>query len=374
MPFSHTCVVSLELPPLRADESTWEHGETQMPSCRNWVWALLFLCQITSIATLAIMAMVALSKGDYQPDNDQDPWYKHLKMVDGLLYFIAMIFSISVLSTTLILLLLGALADMMIQVSLVISPITCGFTALGSLLLGQVGMALILGIVCALGVWYAVGVWHRIPFATANLAVAMAAIRANKGLLSMAYATTVMAILWALTWIMALVQVSMIRYEWIMECTAGSNSNGDVECELTTQGKWILVGLLCSLFWTSQVIKNVFHTTIAGVVGTFWFSPAATDSESNGGCCGYNSTILDSWVRSSIYSFGSICLGSLLVAILQVLQVLVRIARQQRSENRQNHRRQHGSLLWCMLEFVVDQLEKLMEYFNSWAFGTCHNI
>ena len=386
-------VVSLDVPELRADESTWEHGETQAPSCRNWFWAILFLCQVAGMVALAVLATIALAKGEYQLPTDDDEynhksWFLNLKVTEELLFLIVTILSITLLSAVLILLLLGTLADLMIQVSLVVSPIACGFSALGSLLLGQIGAALFLGIFCVLGVVYAVTVWHRIPFATANLAVAMAAIHVNKGLFTMAYATTILAAVWTLIWIMATAQVSVVQYEWIMKCEPSPSGHSidddmgdsdDLECHLTTQGKWILVGLLLSLYWTSQVIKNVFHTTIAGVVGTFWFTPANENINNNGGCCGCNSTIFDAWVRSSVYSFGSICLGSLLVAVLQVLQILVRLARHQNENNNnrgghQRRRHHHGSLLWCVLEFVVDQLERLMEYINSWAFGKCYLV
>ncbi len=266
---------------------------------------------------------------------------------------------------------------MMIQVSLVVSPISCGLASLTALMVGQVGAAVFLLVFCVLGICYAVSVWHRIPFATANLAVALAAIHANKGLLGMAYATTIMDTFWTLTWIMAVGQVSLVHYEWIMDCSTpaldaavnaatdtntNTDTDADAQCHLTPQGKWILVALLFSLYWTGQVIRNVFHTTIAGVVGTFWFSPAAEQ-----GCC--NVTIYDSWIRSSFYSFGTICLGSLLVAVLQVLQILVKLGRQQQQQDSNREHRSSGSILWCLLEFIVDHLEKLMEYINAWAFG-----
>jgi hypothetical protein len=46
----------------------------------------------------------------------------------------------------------------------------------------------------------------------------------------------------------------------------------------------------------------------------------------------------------------------------------VRLARQQRDDD--GNRRRENSIVWCLLQFVVDHLEKLMEYINQWAFGT----
>jgi hypothetical protein len=155
------------------------------------------------------------------------------------------------------------------------------------------------------------------------------------------------------------------------------------------------------LFWTAQVLKNLFHTTIAGVIGTWWFDPvdgttnnnvtATTDAEAairnetgnrmdhptsqrrGGGrsyCCGCTPAIYDSWIRSSFYSFGSICFGSLLVGIMQVLQMIVKCGRARQQQQQQDGPRgpRGGDLLCCLLQFVVDNLEYLLRYFNQWAF------
>jgi hypothetical protein len=369
--FSHTNPISLEfvgilLEPLVIDESSWEHGKDQGPSCRNWVWALLFLFQLLVTLTLAIMAIIALANGE-PPIPDSIP--SDFPVFNSFIFLFVTIIGIAILSALVILLLLGPLADMMIQLSLVISPIFWGLMSLIALMLGQIGAALLLAMFSILGICYAVSIWHRIPMATANLALALAAIRANKGLLGMAYLTTLIDTVWTLLWSLALVEVSVLHYEWIVDCDSNDNnhtsgSDADEECHLTTQGKCILIGLLFSLYWTCQVISNVFHTTVVGVVGKFWFSP----SENTRGCC--NVTIYDAWVRSSVYSFGTICLGSLLVAMVKVLQFLVKLARGQNEDNRRRRQqRQRDSILWCLLDFIVDHLEKLLEYINAWAFG-----
>ena len=68
------------------------------------------------------------------------------------------------------------------------------------------------------------------------------------------------------------------------------------------------------------VISNVVHVTTAGTVGTWWFVPA----EANG-CC--SKAVRESYVRSLTSSFGSICLGSLIVALIQAVRETVRSIR-----------------------------------------------
>ena len=69
--------------------------------------------------------------------------------------------------------------------------------------------------------------------------------------------------------------------------------------------------------------------------------------------------VRDSLVRSMTTSFGSICLGSLLVAIIEALKSMVRNLRE--SEN-------GGGILLCLAECLLACLADVMEYFNMWAF------
>lgn len=77
--------------------------------------------------------------------------------------------------------------------------------------------------------------------------------------------------------------------------------------------------LFLSYFFTHQVIQNTTHVTVAGTVGAWWFSPE------HSGCC--SSGMIGSLIRSLTTSFGSICFGSLLVAIIQALRALADSAR-----------------------------------------------
>lgn len=347
-------VVSLDQE-LQVDESSWEHGTQQAPSCRDWWAALLFLAQLAVVLTLAVLAVIAIARGDYDlPDTPKS------KVAEFVGFFLVAALAIMVVSSSVILLLLGPLSDMLIQFSLVLSCISFGMSTVGALLVGQVPTALFTGVMCLFSILYAVRVWHRIPFATANLSMALSAIRSNKGLISMAYLTSFVALLWTIAVFLAFMQATVFHSHTTMSCYP--DESGDMDCHLTATGKWVLVGLLGSFYWSSQVIKNTFHTTVAGVVGTFWFSP----SDAQGSWC--NAALYDSFVRSSVYSFGSICLGSLLVAVMQVLQFLIRAKRQQQEQN--GHHNRQASLFYCLLQCIIDQVERLMEYINEWAFGT----
>jgi len=58
-------------------------------------------------------------------------------------------------------------------------------------------------------------------------------------------------------------------------------------------------------------------------------------------------------------SFGSICFGSLLVAIVQALRQLANTARNNNDAN---------PILLCCAQCILSCLESILEYFNKWAF------
>jgi hypothetical protein len=72
--------------------------------------------------------------------------------------------------------------------------------------------------------------------------------------------------------------------------------------------------LLVSLYWGGQVFKNIVHVTVAGTFATWYFLPAHQMPAS---------PTAGALKRACTTSFGSICLGSLLVAVVQALKQLV---------------------------------------------------
>jgi len=142
-------------------------------------------------------------------------------------------------------------AETLVQTSLAFS-VFCSFAVgvlgfmNGSALVGILGL-----LSFAIGVCYANRVWHRIPFAAANLATALAAVRANLGITIVAYLLTAIAFLWTVFWFLGL----------------GSTFSADSEAT------GIIFFLFLSYFWVHQVLSNTVHVTTAGVIGTWWFVP-----------------------------------------------------------------------------------------------------
>jgi Plasma-membrane choline transporter len=87
---------------------------------------------------------------------------------------------------------------------------------------------------------------------------------------------------------------------------------------------------------------------IAGTVGSWWFEPQDEPAI----CCG---NVFNSFIRTITTSFGSICFGSLLVAILQALRALADSAQQNGD----------AAILACIAQCILGCLASMLEYFNK---------
>lgn len=92
------------------------------------------------------------------------------------------------------------------------------------------------------------------------------------------------------------------------------------------------------------------------------------------GCC--SPAVYSSLFRSITYSFGSICLGSLVQALISMVRGILNYAKSRRDDlGRGNHSSSSstsisagGGLVLCVLECVVLLLDEIVQYMNQWAF------
>jgi hypothetical protein len=107
------------------------------------------------------------------------------------------------------------------------------------------------------------------------------------------------------------------------------------------------------------LLQNTVQVTVAGVTGTYCY-----DIQDASPCC--SPAVTSSLQRSLSYSFGSICFGSLLQALITVLRIMVENARNQQRQSDDNNA--CGAILLCILECIVRLLEDIIDYFNQWAY------
>lgn len=105
------------------------------------------------------------------------------------------------------------------------------------------------------------------------------------------------------------------------------------------------------------VTQNAVQVTVAGVMATWCFVEQEAQS-----CC--SPGVYSSVYRSLTYSFGSICMGSLLEAFVTALRVMIQSARNQSNERDDGG---CGAIVLCLLECIAKCLENVLEYFNQWV-------
>ncbi|KAL9184924.1 hypothetical protein ACHAXT_002701 [Thalassiosira profunda] len=313
-------------------------GEKQATRCRDLPFALLLYGNLA-----AIIAVAAVYGADAFTDaiSDSTSGYDY----SGYVYATFILGAVAIILTGVTLPIMMCIPEILIKVSLVLMVVLTGVMAVWFFVAGSIFGGIIWTISFLIFCCYARAVWSRIPFASANLTTACTAIKKNCGVVFVAYFFVLLAFGWTLLWSIALAGVSnqVVTSEEVVSVGGATYTQNSVN--------WgYLFLLLLSYFFTHQVIQNTTHVTVAGTVGSWWFAPDETSSFCSGGMIG-------SMIRALTTSFGSICFGSLLVALVQSLKALAQAARDQ-----------DNGILICIAECILGCIESILRYFNKWAF------
>jgi len=285
---------------------------------RDVVWAIAFVIHLAGMFFLISMNLANADGGDAGVAAGS---------FTGIYILIAIAAVVSVGFSTGSIALMMRYPTEMVKAGLIFSVVLTGIMAVVLILMGGLFGILIGIFFFVVTAYYVRVVWPRIPFAAVNLKTALSAVKANMGLGVVAYLLMAAAFAWSGFWLAGMLGTLQA-------------SNGAVTFLL-----------LVSYYWTFKVLANTVIVTTAGTVGTWWFVPGEAH-----GC--WSTGLKDSFCRATTYSFGSICMGSLLVALIQALEAMARRARQE----------EDGQLLACLLECILSCIRDLVEYFNKWAY------
>jgi hypothetical protein len=245
---------------------------------------------------------------------------------------------------------------------------------IASLLSGSILMALLFALSTVGSYWYLNAVQPRVNFASAVLGTACSSLRHHLwAMTGVALMGGVLHMLWLGLWIMGSLGIVMSlqsTQQYIQNLSDSNNAknhnnhndNGsslddDGDIDFPVPG-WIIFSLLFSLYWGTQVISYIVHTTVSGSLAWWWFKPDQ------------KSAVKSALFRACTFHFGSICFGALLVAILHTLREIVRAMRNQakrRSEGRDTRRRSRSEdssecvnqLFLCLAEMLLGCLESI---------------
>ena len=130
-------------------------------------------------------------------------------------------------------------------------------------------------------------------------------------------------------------------------CSTGGNCSSAIVIGL-------IVFITFAAYWITEWLKNTIHTTISGVYGAWYFSPNNPPKGATRGAAR----------RALTYSFGSISLGSLLVAIIQLIRQACSVARSNYGSGNMA-----TDCAFCILQCILGLVEWAMEFINRYAFS-----
>lgn len=295
--------------------------------CKDPIFAILFYINIVAILTVVAVYGVPAMNG--------------VKSADYMGYVtMTAVFGIASLALSGVgLLLLMSCPAFIIKCGLVFSVVMSLVYCIYSFLFMNLVYGILGAVFFFITVCYAKCVWSRIPFAAVNMLTAATAIKANLGVAFFAVFFTVVEVLWFVLWTIASAGV----YDKTVNCAEDANGNCDLNYGL-------LFLLFLSLYFTQQVLQSCVHVTVAGTVATWWVAPDES------GCC--SKAVCNSFIRTVTTSFGSICFGSLLVAILQALKSIASAAQSN----------DDLAFIACIAQCIIGCLQSILEYFNKWAY------
>lgn len=229
-----------------------------------------------------------------------------------------------------------------------------------SLITLQIIGAIIFGIMAGINMWYYVSVRNRIPFASSILAAACTAVKANfSALLLTAFSGLMFQGLWMLLWAIALFGV----YNKLSTSSSSNNQQSTDDDDNGSAGaSFVSFLMLFSLYWGIQLIKDVVAVTAGGTVATWWFHPK------------HPAPVRGSLFRATTSSFGSICFGSMFLALITTFRVIVKNMVEQSRRGGRGRNRSSGenfirTCLLLVLESILRCLENLLRYINRYAYS-----
>ncbi|RHY11007.1 hypothetical protein DYB25_004772 [Aphanomyces astaci] len=318
--------------------------EKPAPKCNDAFFAILFVGHLVAIAYFAFTSGLDYLK-HFESEHPSQAAHKSFTMVLGVsggLIGFAVVFSALWIQV------LMACAENMIRFALWMNVgMMFGFAIMSMFVNPFMGLFFLLG--AAINICYINAVQNRIAFASAHLKLACVALSNHKSIFALALLFIFVQVAWLVTWSLSAVGVYQLFRSADPSCEQ-EESRGEL-CGGAGFNVTIFF-LLVSVYWGQQVIQNVMTCTVAGTVATWWYN-ARTES-----------AVAGSLYRSLTSSFGSICFGSLIVAVLQALRTIVRTIKNKAAED------DNVALacVACLAECILNCIESLVEYFNMWAY------
>lgn len=330
-----------------------EAFKVEKPRFNDWPFSIFFLLVFAGFFVVAGITLHALSStwsfqggSIYQTEN-----YFTLNSNTAILFGFVIV--ISVVLSFLIILFARFQARLFITAGLLLNVILGIGTAIFYFVKHYYSAAivfLVFSIITGIAYWSA---RLRIPFSATVLEITIDVMRRYKSTLVVSFLGVI--VLGAFSTLFSMVIVgTYVKY---------SPHQGNPGCDVSggSCSQSTLIGVLVFVFFAgyyiSEVAKNVIHTTISGVYGTWYYLSGSDQGEPR-------FPALGAFRRAMTYCFGSICFGSLIVSLLQLLRAFVRILR----SNALGNNEACAACGYMILDMFLSFIEWMVQYFNHYAY------
>eukprot|EP00474_Spongospora_subterranea_P008991 CRZ09449.1 hypothetical protein [Spongospora subterranea] len=176
---------------------------------------------------------------------------------------------------------------------------------------------------------------NRVKFASVMLELSVAALNHNPAVIWLTLLGQVLAICWLCVWSTAVVALLVQTMD-----SSHSQANGALP-------GFAVFCLILSFIWTLEVLQNIFRTIASGVCGTFYFFGFTRNPT------------FKAARRTLTTSFGSICLGGLIVSVIEALRVIFKSSR----------RGNRDSIADACCTCILSCIESIVKYISKYAYA-----
>ncbi|KPI40659.1 Protein pns1 [Cyphellophora attinorum] len=344
-------------PPQDSKQGFEQTFQIQKPKFHDWWAGLLLIATFLGFVAVSGLSLYRYSKyhkfnggGVYGGSND-------FSLDTNTILLFVIVLGIAFVFSALYLMLARMFTKLFVWITGILNCVFAVATAVYYLYLKLWGAGIVFAIFAVFAIICFISWIPRIPFAVVMLQQTMDVARMPRvHVLMISLMGGIVAAAFAAWWSVTLVAI----YTAYMPSSSGVNnpSCSDAGC---SSGK--VIGLVVFVtfagYWISEWIKNTIHTSVAGVYGSWYFCAGKPGGIPKGSSWG-------AFKRATTYSFGSVSLGSLFIALLNMIRQALSVLRSQAGQDGSLM----GTILFCVLGCIVSLVQWAVEFINKYAF--CH--
>ena len=259
---------------------------------------------------------------------------------------IVSLFSIAALSSLFSYLLLALFTSQFVYAAFVLNIVSGCLVFLFALFSGNLILSFLFGIYLIASFYLFNLYWSRIPFTTLLLKSVLEIITLYPSTILLSLVSLLLQIGWMCATLFAIYTVTILA-----------------KVQSDDQQGWVIgvsIYILFTFTWTQQTVRNLVHTSISGLFATFYFNGHL---QNNQVVLQVSNPLLKSIKRTMTTSFGSVALGSLIIAVVDTLRVILHLLRRGAEE-----RNEAMQLVYACFECLIGVIESYIEFCNVYAF------